>query len=363
MIAFSCASYIQLIRAFQMHMRMDLFMEEADLYLVHKMFDNPALLNNIESTRVFRNVYYFDVETEGRMKLLKDWNSFKKKFNNLDYNKLISFNVENVVSCFIYNHNKNHDRFEYHCAEDTPSIYKLYIPKNKKHIDPYKVLGLDRECFHIKTWWSGVPDLMNIPHMFTKDIRKLPTIDVNDKELLQTINNAFGYTGNMYMEDTDVLFMEESHYTDGILPSNMDCVLFTSIRERYPHLKMQIKLHPRTKDNRFEGVIDELDVSKLPWELIAWNRIKETEKPLVQVGIACGTLLSDKVLFDYEGPKIALIKMFKKAIQPKDGIYRVDDWLVDSYVKFRNDFKKPENFYMPELEEDIYSAMDKIFQK
>ena len=40
MIAFVCASYIQTIRAFQMHSQIDGFKQNADLFLLNKMFED-----------------------------------------------------------------------------------------------------------------------------------------------------------------------------------------------------------------------------------------------------------------------------------------------------------------------------------
>lgn len=361
MIAFTCASYIQLMRAFQMHMCMEEYNEEADLFLVYPMFKKENMIERIRNTKVFRSVYYIDASIEGHFRLFRTKLLFDREIGKDNiYSKLISFNIENLIACFIYNRCKKLPGFEFHLCEDGPTVYKFYIPNENRKIDPYKLMRLDRECFHIKKFWSSFPDLVDIPGVFTTTIQKMPPIHIDNLELLNTLNYVFNYKNIQELDNTDLLIMEESHYTDGLLPDNYDYLLYKKIRQRYKNKNIFIKLHPRTANNRFDGCIDLLPSSSMPWELIAWNRIKSNPKPLLQIGISCSTLISDKALFDYEGPKIALMKMFKNRIKPTEGMYRVDDEIIRTHEIIKGTFRSPENFVMPENEREVFDALDKL---
>ena len=357
MIAFTCASYIHLIRAFQMHTRMSEFKDNADLYLTHPMFNNSDLVERIKNTNCFRKVFYVDACENGHFKLYRTKKKFDDTIGKVDfYNKLVSFNIENVAACFIYNQSCSNDGFEFHCCEDAPTIYKTYIPKKEGITNPFTLMGLKKECFHIDAWWTSIPELMKIPSAFTNKVYKLPPIDINDFDLLKQLNYIFGYKKIAELNSADILIMEESHYTDGLLPGNDDFEIFKAIKEHYIDKKIFIKLHPRTKINRFKNHIDVLPASEFPWELIVWNRILSSPKPLLQIGICCGTLVSDKTLFDYEGPKIALMRMFENKLISINSS-RVDNELIKSHELFKNSLRNPSNFCMPN---NLKEAMDEL---
>lgn len=360
MIAFTCASYVQLIRAFQMHMYIEEYKGEADLYLVYPMFQKENMIYRIRKTGIFKNVFYIDTALEGHLKLLKTKHVFDKVTNNTCYTRIVSFNIENITACLLYNRCKSIEGFEFHFCEDAPTVYKVYIPDTSKKLDIYKAMHLERECFHIDKWWSSFPDIMEVPPVFTNNVIKIPPIDINNRDLLKVLNYVFAYNDIPELNNTDMLIMEESHFTDGLLPDNYDFYLYESIKNRYAEKNIYIKLHPRTKINRFNGIIDLLPSSDLPWELIAWNRIINNPKPLLQIGISCSTLVSDKALFDYEGPKIVLMKMFKDKILPTNGSYRVDKQLIKDHEKIKQTFREPDNFMMPESKTEIYSILDEL---
>ena len=119
-IAFVCSTYVQLMRVFQLKTTTETFYGDADLYLVHEMFNNEEFIARLKSTKIFKNVYYFDVTEHKRAKLLfYIWgNKYKNVLRKYSYDKVVSFNVEEVISEALFNINKRNNGFEYHCIED-----------------------------------------------------------------------------------------------------------------------------------------------------------------------------------------------------------------------------------------------------
>lgn len=360
MIAFVCASYIQTIRAFQIHSEMDEFREEADLFLVNKMFQDPQLLNRFRETHFFKNVYYIDTSVEKSMATLKYMygKKYKDIFRKYSYKKVISFNIEEIIAQVLYNLNEEQTEFEFHCMEDCPSVYNVYLPPKFGWKHPYRWLRIKKPFYNIKTWWTSCPELMTFPEVCQFEVRKLPAIDVNNKKLLETINFVYDYKPDEVLDRTDCLIMEESHYTDGLMIDNQDYKMYKKIVERYPDVQFAIKLHPRTKENRFKDIIPNIQNSQMPWELITWNRIASNENELFQLSIVCGTMVSDKLLFGYEGTKMLLAKIFKGFIRTEGEYCRISNELIQNYEKFQKEFKSPKQFALPRTEEEMFEVLD-----
>lgn len=119
----------------------------------------------------------------------------------------------------------------------------------------------------------------------------------------------------------------------------MKIIFLQKIISKYSNVHFAIKLHPRTKVNRFEGLIPVIKNNNAPWELILWNRIISKKSDLLQLSIACGTMMSDKFLYDYEGPKMLLARLFLDIIKPINGYRRVNEKLLINTKNLNNHIK------------------------
>ena len=360
--AFTVASLIQLIRAFQAKMRMKEFEDEADLFLGASMFNNEQLIQRLRDTKVFSNVYYADDSDYKSFKLMHlMYGPDNKALRKNRYKKLISFNVENGASMALFNLNKDNPGFEYHCMEDSAMFCHVYIPQEYKHYHPYYLMGIRHECFHITTWWTSCPEFMEIPSVFTDTVKKLPAISIEDQELRTVLNYVYDYPGNGKLDSTDLLIMEEAHHNDGRLPGNEDFELYKAIRERYPDKVIYIKLHPRTRVNRFDGIIDLLTIDKIPWELYEWNIAAMKQRDVVQIGITCSTLFSGKFAFNYEGRKICLAELFNGKIPKVGNSDRLNGEIIAKIRRFKDLYRIQDNFVMPRTQEEVFEVLDKLF--
>lgn len=365
MIAFVCASPIQIVRAFQLKTQLDEFSSKADLFLGHQVLSDSKLRERIRDTGIFENVYYIDTAKYQRASALRHmyFSKSRGELRRNKYDKLISFNIEGVVAQSLYNLNKKNKGFEFYCVEDGPTIYNIYLPKKYKWYHPYSFLDIEQPCYHMNVWWTCCPEYMEIPKEFTNTVKKLPKINIKNEALLNKVNYVFDYKDEAVLNNADLLIMEESHYTDGLLPGNDDYKLYMSIKEKYKDKRIVIKLHPRTIENRFDGKIDVLKGSKIPWELFVWNRLYNQSKPLMQISIACSTMLSDKLMFGSEAEKIMVARFFKEKISPINGYCRVNKHIIDIYERFRELYEMPENFQLPDNERKLFEILDEKFEK
>lgn len=173
-IAFVCSTYVQIMRMFQIKKEIPEFYGKADLYLVHDMFNNMEFIRRLENTNEFDNVFYFNVNEYKSIKVLhyiygkKYRDIFKKNI----YDKVISFNIEEVISQVLFNLNKSQENFEFHCVEDGPGGYEVYKPEQYKWSHIYRWLGIEKQYYNIKTWWTGCPEYMKFPNDCSVDIKK-----------------------------------------------------------------------------------------------------------------------------------------------------------------------------------------------
>lgn len=364
MIAFVCNAPVQLIRAIQMVKRMAMFEDTADLYIGTMFRNYEKVAERVRETGVFRHVYIENPKELGRyriLSLLYGNSSLAQEIRYEPLDKLVSFNIESLTAQALYHLNHRRMGFEFHNVEDGPSIYEMYVPARYPWRHPYRWLGIDKECFHMNTFWCCYTANRKVPSCFTSCVRQLPQIDPADDELAELLNFVFDYRDEEILDHADVLIMEESHYTDHFMINDADHVLYEEICEHYPSLDFAVKLHPRTVQNRFSENFTVMPNTGIPWELYVLNRIRHRGKKLLQMGICCATLLSDKLLFDDESPKLVLGPLFYDKIIVRNGIVRLNEQVMQNYKMIRSTYREPDNMMITESKRQLFSFLDQNF--
>lgn len=366
MIAFVCGSPVQVMRALHMKMRYDICSDDADIYILHKCAGYEKLAVKIEKLNIFKSVYATNVSELGKrivLKLLIGNNKYAKLIRAKKYIKLFTFNIEDELAQAIFCINKNINGFEHHCVEDGPNIYQIYEPPKYKWYHPFRWFGLDKQAYHITTWWTSCPEFIKLPKSFHTQKYKLMPIDCTDKEYKEAVNFVFEYEPSDALENADILIMDESHYTDGLMIDDADINIYKRIRTHYPDFNILIKMHPRTKHNRYVDDFEIMENSTIPWELYVLNREYNKKKDLIQISIVCGTMLSDLFMFGIEGKKIILAPLFYDKVKvPKNGTPRVSRFETENYEKVKRLYKKPENFRIAYNENDIFEALNDMLE-
>ena len=201
------------------------------------------------------------------------------------------------------------------------------------------------------------------PEEYGNNVKALKPIDINDKNYLSDINYIFDYEDSSELEDVDIIFMEESHFTDGLMKENYDYKIFEIIKEKYKDFKVVVKLHPRTIDNRFASKFTVIKKSKYPWELILLNRLNRNAKPLIQISIACGTMMSDKFMFNINGPKVILSPLFYDKVIPNNGVRRVSEKLTNQFKMVKEAYANPKDFLIAESMDEVFEMLDRYLGK
>lgn len=354
------------MRAIHMKMYYKICLDNADIFILHICPGYKKVATNLKKINVFTNVYELDTSVLGKhivFKLIFGHNDLSTIIKKEKYNKLFTFNIENDVAQAIFSLNHRNKNFEHHCVEDTPSIYALYEPPKYKWYHPFKWLGIDQHAYHITNWWTSDPATIELPKGMQTIKQKLIPIDPLDKNYIRNVNIVFSYKNNKQLDNADILIMDESHYTDGLLVDDFDIDLYTKISKRYCDKNILVKLHPRTIHNRYSNNFQIMENTDMPWEIYILNRKHEKKDNLIQIGIICGTLLSDKFMFNIEGRKIMLAPLFYGKIKVSSGESRVNVNIIKKFEIVRRRYKKPENFVIAYSEENIYQALDEMLDK
>lgn len=364
MIAFICASPVQVMRA--VHMKMNFCQEEADIYILYKCPGYESIYANLNKINLFKNAYKIDAYRQKKrivFHLLFGKNQYAKIIKSKNYNKIFGFNIEDELTQALYILNKNNPGFEYHCVEDGPNIYNLYEPIPYKWYHPYKWLAFDKQAYHMTAFWTSCPEFMQIPKNFKTKKMRLPTIDGNDQNYKNIINKVFQYEPSEKLEKADILIMDESHYEDGLMINNADFQLYKKIKNKYSNKNILVKMHPRTKHNRYLKEFNIMEKTDIPWELYVLNLDSEKKKKLIQISIVCGTMVSDRFMFGIEGKKIILAPMFyDKVKNTLNGVPRISQYETNNYEKIKAQYKDPAHFVIAYSEDELFKALDNMFQ-
>lgn len=366
MIAFICNSPVQVLRAIQMNMRIEAFSSSATLFLCSSFFDKAEIIaENLKAYSNFKNVYLVDDSMmDGQLlyKTVREETEVIKVIKQRNYEKLVSFNVDSRLISLMYNLNRKNLGFEYHCVEDSPNLYGIPEFPNYNWYSREYLMGYRKPYLNIKYWWSSCPDLITIPKSYAASTALLPAINLDDEELLYIFNKVFGYADDEELNSADILIMDESHYQDGLMLDNSDFNLYCKIKERYPKKKIIMKMHPRTRHNRYTGIFTIMRNTFVPWEVYAINRAKQEMKELVQVAISCSTLVSDKLLFDYEGIKFYLGPLFYDKIRRtcEHDSLRVSEEQTNKIKLIREKYRDKNKFIIPNSEAEFFEKLDSV---
>lgn len=358
---FVCCTPIQIVRAIYMKYAMPEFGAAADMYVAPVFRNARMIIDQIRASGLFQNVY--PLETAGlnraaSVRLLYGYNPLAAQVRNSDYQKVIAFNIESPFLNALYTQNRRNEGFEFHYVEDAPGMYKMYAPKKFAAFNVNRLLGIEQPYYHAVKYWFSNLDFMETPGIASPNIGKLSAINIDDDTFVNLINNVFQYSPDETLSSADVLITEESFYTDGKMLDNYDYVLFEEIRSRLPGKKTAIKLHPRTKINRFEQNFNIIEGTWIPWELYVMNGLREKRQFPVQLGIACNTLTSDKFMFDAESPKIILAPLFQdKITKLADGSSNVDAEVIGRFEALRKTYANPEQMVIAYSRELLFDTL------
>lgn len=318
MIAVTCRTPIHIFRTIQLKMT-NWCNEKVDVFVFDSFANSEKVAKRMQDTNLFENIYYIkdsEVAVKGRLSGIRSHykNSyFKRKLEDKFYSELYVFNIYGIFTDIAFNVLKRKNaNLKYHVIEDGPSIYhiKKELTKSEKYV--YPLFGLKSAQNNVDYWWFSKPETMSVFGKGKK--RKLPVVSREDTALVETINKVFDYRMDAQLINANVIFMEECYFVDGLMTTNADLSLFKLIKENHPDLKFVVKMHPRSKVDRFSNDFYVLPMDGIPWEVYLLN-YNMTNKILIS--ISCSTMISSTLLFGDELRSIVLFEFVKDYVIEK----------------------------------------------
>ncbi|MCI8294308.1 MAG: hypothetical protein HFG22_00160 [Lachnospiraceae bacterium] len=344
---------------------MEEFKDPADLYIRPTFKNAKQIAERIRETGLFSAVYLVDLSSLGRAvsaRLLYGKDKWARLIRSMDYKRVVAFNIESELLSALYNKNKNIKDFQYHYVEDAPGMYKMYAPKRYPQVSLNGILGIEQPYYHTDQWWFSDPDFMDIPNVELRTVKKLPPVDIYDDIFIGLINKVFSFTPDAALNEADIFITEESFYTDGKMLDNCDYILYKEIKDYFPDRNIVIKLHPRTKHNRFVADFKIMDGTWVPWELHVMNGLRQKQHFPIQIGIVCSALTSDKFMFNVESPKIVLAPLFREKIRSMaDGSSNVDEEVIKKFEALRKTYIRSEQMMITYEKEQLFDTLEKWF--
>ena len=159
---------------------------------------------------------------------------------------------------------------------------------------------------------------------------------INQDQLLeytQILNQFWNYNKESNLKGK-IIFLEESFYVDG--RGNRDLEIINDIMKYSYGREILVKLHPRTRDNRFRKLgLSVYENTSVPWELLALNGDLDDT---ILVCVGSGAILYPKLYWGIDQKSIALLNC-------ED--YRFPYLDNDYYKTFSNICKENHLAYMP----------------
>lgn len=317
MTAFFCRTPIHIFRAIQFKMQL-LSQEKCDIYIFDTFPSAKKMFERIKEYDLFADVYYIcdsDYLRNGRADALRTTilpSSFKKILIKKEYKQIFLFNIYGAFNELIFNVLKrNNEQLIVNMVEDGPSIYHIEEYKDgtiRKLI--YPILNIKSYLKNIDCWWFSKPELMEALYDGIK--KEIPHINKQDKKFINIINYVFGYKSNALIDNAEIIIMEECYWSDGLLKTNGDFNLFLKIKESFSDNTIVVKLHPRTRENRFGKEFNVVEANGIPWEVYALNMNMDNK---ILISLSCATMISTKLLYNEETYSLLLYPIIEDSIK------------------------------------------------
>lgn len=321
-------SYYMLLTLIQM--KITVYKNETmDLLLSDAASNNEMIFINLKKSGIFDNCYFYHLSDIG-------WKTFdkkKEKVNKFFYGIIKPQNVLNKAGIKLGNYDillvyvagrfdeqvlfnvikrQNPDSLCELYEEGYTSYFSMYgvfasYPKMYIKILPIimKLIGKKRLLIsnNINKAWYFNPELLQYNAKF--DICKIPFFDVKNKKIINKINDIFGYSDTYNIKE-NIIFLEGKSYTDGMPTDDLD--LLNKLSIKLGRENIVVKLHPRTRDNRFSSEGYKIFEADVPLELVVLNG---KNKGKVFIAIESGAPLTCLMNFQSNNYVVLLFKCSK----------------------------------------------------
>lgn len=352
--------------------------DDMDVILTDDCADSEAVFQRLCEARIFRNCYYFE---SSKILFSQDKSNISKLVNlialvglgrkvpqtlrleeiDFRYDAFLCYVVGRADEQLLFNEIMKRNPHA-HCELFEEGYVSYFDPKgvfSVQKINRLSWVGLlpsVMALFGKKRWlieryvscaWCFDPSLIQYQADF--EIRQIPKFDGGNRTLLDKLNCVFRYDVSAF--SADYVFLEDSFYMNQDYTNNeaygdLELVkkIYRSCRERGEFL---VKLHPRTKDNRFQALHIPTNQVNLPLELVALNGAKSKTFFTVASGAPLSCLLCAGM-----SHKIVMLYKFCPGLPETVTNPRFREFIKTMRARY------PEQILIPESE----SELDKILE-
>lgn len=352
---FLCKTPMQILRALQLTYYEKDF-ENSDICIFNTFENAEHLYKRLIKIEIFHSVYFFKnndflKRNFNYLRSILCMNDFNRHIWNNTYSSITIFNSDTYDGFSAYNILKK--KTEVWFVEDAPMIYSYQVP-SRRNVLLYKLIGLEFPILKVNRWYFSVPEKMHRTN--NAQVFKLKPLNKDDKDFVSIVNKVFDYTPDDTINKTDVFIMEECFFTDGLMEKSSDYQLYKSLKDEFNSLFFTVKLHPRTKINRFKNEFNCIQKSTIPWEVFLLNEEIDNK---IFLSISCTTMLSPKLLFDKEYRCILLYKFIGKSVKRENGTpYYNQEW-INLLDELSDLYSNKNNVCSPISETELVSTIRK----
>ncbi|MCC8051727.1 MAG: alpha-2,8-polysialyltransferase family protein [Clostridiales bacterium] len=284
-------------------MKMQMFShEDVDIILNNRTPGSDDRTERLKKWNLFRNVYYFntyDCYDDSRKigpycKKIKCMFMGCRKYTDqlaLDYTDIYTLHAECLTSAIVRENGLVGKNINVHFIEEGYGSYtKAFSDMEFENLNGWRVLceSVAQKVSNVKLARNMVKDIyvfepdmmMWNPPFPVKKIEK-PDFD-RYPALKKLINDVFCYDlAAKEYEGKKLIYFEDCIYQQAGDNSDMDIV--NQLAGLVGKNNFLIKLHPRTRNNRFEGKYDTASIQGILWEVIAMNMPDDSKMTLVTI--------------------------------------------------------------------------------
>lgn len=182
------------------------------------------------------------------------------------------------------------------------------------------------------------------------DFNGLYELPAFNEAYLSKINQAFGYIPHQKVYENRIVFLEESYAADGCGTNDVD--LLRLIAGRCSRLKIVLKKHPRSRDNRFSDMKNiEIVDSIYPLEIQILNG---DYRNCVFICAYSGGVINPVYLFHYDIKAV----MLSRLIRLSDGCMN-SKWMHAFHRYIEDVILLDPHFIVPETQEELLDLVEK----
>lgn len=323
--------------------------DKADLVLTDLVGNRDVLFDRISKCKIFDHIYKLDCASyltpksfRSTVEKIKFLVCYKHIINNMIkdipvYDEMY-FNGEDIFSFNFITFLKEQNRECKICRyEEGYSSYTRVMSsseRSKKMVHYRNKLYRNNIDMVWDYFYVFEPQLLEFNNTLNiKLINRKIALQEKYKDIISKIFNTYE-VNNTY--NRNFIIFEESFFTDGFVTDDIE--LYKKIIEILGSENVTIKLHPRTKINRFSGFgVDVHELESVPWEAIV---LTKNLSNVILITLASGSVINSRLLLGDNSKALLLYNCLNK----KPPI------LDDSFNRFIKNFHNlyPNGLYMPD---------------